>query len=51
MEIKLGTFAKEWQLEQILGYPVFNKMMGQARAHPINEAEQKLKEQVKVIIN
>ena len=24
MDIKLGTFAKEW-LEQILGYPVFNK--------------------------
>jgi ketol-acid reductoisomerase len=50
MEIKLGTFAKEWQLEQLTGYPVFNRMMEQARAHPINDAEAKLKEKVKVEI-
>jgi ketol-acid reductoisomerase len=51
MEIKLGTFAKEWQLEQILGYPVFNKLMEQAKAHPINKAEAELKERVKVVID
>ena len=51
MEIKNGKFAKEWQLEQVLGYPVFNKLMAMAKSHPINEAERQLKERVKVVID
>ena len=47
-EIQIGEFAKEWQLEQVLGYPVFNKLLKKAFEHPINEAERKLKEQVKL---
>ncbi len=47
-EIQTGEFAKEWQLEQLLGYPMFNKLIKQAFAHPINEAERKLKEQIKL---
>jgi ketol-acid reductoisomerase len=47
-EIKTGEFAKDWQLEQILGYPVFNKLLKEAFDHPINEAERKLKERVDI---
>ena len=47
-EIKTGVFAKDWQLEQLLGYPVFNKLLEEAFNHPINDAERKLKEQVKL---
>lgn len=47
-EIKTGKFAKDWQVEQLLGYPVFNKLLKRALDHPINEAERKLKEQIKL---
>jgi ketol-acid reductoisomerase len=47
-EIKTGVFAKDWQLEQLLGYPVFNKLLDEAFNHPINNAERKLKEHVKL---
>ena len=47
-EIKTGVFAKDWQLEQLLGYPVFNKLLEEAFNHPINDTESKLKEQVKL---
>ncbi|HID17440.1 TPA: ketol-acid reductoisomerase [Candidatus Bathyarchaeota archaeon] len=42
-EIKLGVFAREWELEQKLGYPVFNKLKERALKHPINEAEEAVK--------
>ncbi len=47
-EIKTGKFAKDWQMEQLLGYTVFNKLLKRALDHPINEAERKLKEQIKL---
>lgn len=49
-EIQEGTFAREWQLEQYLGFPVFKKLLDKAFAHPINEAERKLKEKVSINI-
>ncbi len=47
-DIREGIFAREWQLEQALGYPVFNKLKELAFKHPINEAERQLKEVVKI---
>ncbi|MBD3172542.1 hypothetical protein GF326_08725, partial [Candidatus Bathyarchaeota archaeon] len=47
-EIQTAEFAKDWQMEQMLGYPKFNKLLKQAFEHPINEAEKKLKEKVKL---
>ena len=46
-EIKNGIFAREWEKEQALGYPVFNKAKEDALKHPINEAEQKIKKLIK----
>ena len=47
-EIQIGEFARDWQMEQLLGYPKFNKLLKRAFEHPINEAEKKLREQVKL---
>ena len=47
-EIKNGTFAREWQMEQQVGYPVFRRLLKRAMEHPINEAERRLKEQVSI---
>jgi len=41
-EIQLGSFAREWEMERLLGYPVFKKLRAQALAHPINAAERKM---------
>ncbi|MGQ9732636.1 MAG: ketol-acid reductoisomerase [Candidatus Zipacnadales bacterium] len=41
-EIRDGTFAREWEMERLLGYPVFKKLRKQALSHPINEAERKM---------
>ncbi|MGQ9679819.1 MAG: ketol-acid reductoisomerase [Candidatus Bathyarchaeia archaeon] len=49
-EIKNGTFAREWQMEQYLGFPVFRKLLEKAFAHPINQVEAKLKEKVTIDI-
>jgi len=50
-EIQDGSFAKEWQLEQMTGYPVFNRLMAKARSHPINEAEKAVKEKINIKID
>ncbi|MEM2122106.1 MAG: ketol-acid reductoisomerase [Candidatus Bathyarchaeia archaeon] len=39
-EIRMGRFAREWALEQMLGYPVFKKLRDRALKHPINKAEE-----------
>ncbi|RLI05597.1 ketol-acid reductoisomerase, partial [Candidatus Bathyarchaeota archaeon] len=47
-EIQTGVFAREWSLEQRLGYPVFRKLWERAMRHPINEAERRLRELVSI---
>lgn len=47
-DIKTGTFAREWQLEQAAGFPVFNKLKELAFKHSINEAERRVKELVQI---
>jgi ketol-acid reductoisomerase len=47
-EIQTAEFARDWKLEQLLGYPKFNKLLKQAFEHPINQAEKKLREQVRI---
>ena len=39
-----GRFAEEWRKEQAAGYPVFNELRAQADAHPLNEAEAKMRQ-------
>ena len=46
-EIKKGIFAREWEKERALGYPVFNKAKEDALKHPINEAEQRIKKLIR----
>jgi ketol-acid reductoisomerase len=41
-EIQQGQFAREWEMERLLGYPVFKKLRAGALAHPINAAERKM---------
>jgi ketol-acid reductoisomerase len=43
-EIQTDQFAREWEMERLLGYPVFRKLRARALAHPINEAERKMRE-------
>ncbi len=43
-EIQTGTFAREWEMERLLGYPVFNKLKAKILAHPVNAAEDKMRE-------
>ena len=47
-EIKTGVFAREWMMEQNMGYPVFRKLKQMAFEHPINEVEHRLREMVKI---
>jgi ketol-acid reductoisomerase len=49
-EIQEGIFAREWQMEQGLGYPVFKKLLERAFQHPINEVERRLKEKIHIEI-
>lgn len=37
--IRDGSFAREWAEEQQRGYPVFERLRSEARAHDINRAE------------
>lgn len=41
--IRSGEFAREWTLEQIAGGPVFRRLKAEAFAHPINEAEKRVR--------
>jgi len=43
-EIRTGIFAREWELERLLGYPVFHKLRAECLAHPINAAEDKMRD-------
>ncbi len=38
-EIRNGTFARQWKLEQQAGMPFFKKMRQQLLEHPINSVE------------
>jgi ketol-acid reductoisomerase len=40
--IKDGTFAKEWNLEQQAGYPVFRRVSRENLSHPMVEEEERL---------
>lgn len=42
-EIRTGRFAREWAVEQTMGYPVFRKLKERALKHPINKAEEDMK--------
>lgn len=42
-EIKDGTFAREWELEQAAGYPVFSRLKQEALSHPLNDVERALR--------
>jgi ketol-acid reductoisomerase len=42
-EIKDGSFAREWELEQASGYPVFTRLKQAALAHPLNEVEERVR--------
>ncbi len=41
-DIKDGTFAKDWMLEQQAGYPMFRRVTQQNLSHPMVEEEEKL---------
>jgi len=47
-EIQNGSFAKEWLLEQVLSYPVFNKLFEEAERHPINGAHEKVNKAIRI---
>jgi ketol-acid reductoisomerase len=47
-EIKTGRFAREWQLEQQAGYPMFKKLKEEALRHPLNEAEERLRRMIRI---
>lgn len=49
-EIQEGIFAREWQMEQGLGCPVFKRLLERAFQHPINEVERRLKEKIHIEI-
>jgi len=42
--IQNGKFAQEWEMERMLGYPHFKKLKKNALNHPINAAEEKMRE-------
>ncbi len=39
-----GRFAEEWRREQEAGYPRFNELRAQAEAHPLNQAEARMRQ-------
>ena len=41
-DIKDGTFAKDWTLEQQAGYPMFKRVYQQNLAHPMVQEEERL---------
>ena len=42
--IRDGTFAREWELEQAAGYPVFSRLKQEALSHPVNEVERRVRD-------
>lgn len=47
-EIKTRRFAREWQLEQQAGYPMFRRLKEEALKHPLNEAEERLRRMIHI---
>lgn len=45
--IRAGDFAREWEQERKVGYPVFNKLKKRALGHPLNDAETQMRKLVK----
>lgn len=45
--IRDGRFADEWRREQAAGYPLFTKLRAQTEAHPLTEAEEKMRRLLK----
>ena len=45
-DLRLGTFAREWELEGMTGYPVFKRLWSRALAHPMQQAETSLHAQL-----
>jgi ketol-acid reductoisomerase len=43
-EIKDGSFAQEWELEQAAGYPVYTRLKQEALSHPVNGVERTVRE-------
>jgi ketol-acid reductoisomerase len=43
-EIQTGQFAREWILENQAGRPSFDKLRGEAKAHPIEEVGRRIRE-------
>jgi ketol-acid reductoisomerase len=41
--IKDGTFAKDWAMEQLLGYPVWRRVHQENLSHPMIAEEEKLR--------
>ena len=41
-EIRDGSFANEWAVEQASGYPLFGRLKKEALAHPMNDVEQRV---------
>jgi len=42
--IRSGRFTEEWRREQAAGYPFFKELRAEAEAHPLNEAEARMRE-------
>lgn len=42
--IRDGRFREEWRAEQAAGYPLFKELRARADAHPLNEAEARMRE-------
>jgi len=46
-EIRDGTFAKEWEADRQNGFPAYNRLKEEARAHEINAVEDRIRSLVK----
>ena len=42
--IRSGRFAQEWTREQQSGYPLFERLRSEALAHPLNQADQAVRQ-------
>ncbi len=45
--IRSADFAEEWRREQAAGYPVFKELWARAEAHPLNQAEERMRRLLK----
>jgi len=47
--IKDGTFAREWAIEQLTGYPVWKRVRAENMAHPMIAEEERLLKQLRLL--